>query len=54
MISYVSYLRPLCFPKQITGALPKMIFVAVDMKEEGKKSCQELNVQLITYENIKN
>ena len=40
--------------KQITGVLPKMIFVAVDMKEEGKKSCQELNVQLITYENIKN
>ncbi|MEW5767139.1 MAG: DUF3782 domain-containing protein [bacterium] len=41
------------FYEQITGILPKMIFVAVNMKEEGKKSCQELSIQLITYEDIK-
>ncbi|MEW5766978.1 MAG: DUF3782 domain-containing protein [bacterium] len=39
--------------EQITGVLPKMIFVAVNMKDEGRKSCQELNIQLITYEDIK-
>jgi len=39
--------------EQITGVFPKTIFVAVDMKEEGKKSCQELNIQVITYDEIK-
>ncbi|MFH1861086.1 MAG: DUF3782 domain-containing protein [bacterium] len=39
--------------ERITGIFPKTIFVAVDMKEEGKKSCKELNIQVITYEEMK-
>ena len=39
--------------EQITGVFPKTIFVVVNMNEEGKKSCQELDVQLITYDEIK-
>ncbi|MBU0700722.1 hypothetical protein KKE26_05460 [bacterium] len=41
------------FYEQITGVFPKTIFVAVNMNEEGKKSCQALNVQLISYDEIK-
>jgi len=39
--------------EQITGVFPKTIFVVVNMNEEGKKSCQELNIQLITYDEIR-
>ena len=38
---------------QITGIPPKMIFVAVNMNKEGRKSCQELNIELITYDDLK-
>ncbi|MBU1752949.1 hypothetical protein KKG56_03695, partial [bacterium] len=41
------------FYEQLTGIFPKTIFVAVNMNEEGKKSCQSLDVQLITYDEIK-
>jgi len=41
------------FYEQLTGVMPKTIFVAVNMNEEGKKSCQALNVQLISYDEIK-
>ncbi|MFH1954840.1 MAG: DUF3782 domain-containing protein [Pseudomonadota bacterium] len=38
---------------QITGTSPKMIFVAVNMNKEGRKSCQKLNIELITYDDLK-
>lgn len=41
------------FYTQTTGTSPKMIFVAVDMNNEGRKSCKELNIQLITYDELK-
>ncbi|MDI6792448.1 MAG: DUF3782 domain-containing protein, partial [bacterium] len=45
--------RKVKFYTQVTGVLPRMIFVAVNMNEEGRRSCQELNIQLITYEELK-
>jgi hypothetical protein len=30
-----------------------MVFVAVNMNRDGQKSCKELDVQLITYDEFK-
>jgi hypothetical protein len=42
-------LRKAKFYEQETGVKPELIFVAVQMREEGKKLCQELKVRLISY-----
>ncbi|MDI6782088.1 MAG: DUF3782 domain-containing protein, partial [bacterium] len=40
------------FYTQITGKSPKVLLVAVDINEEAKKSCNKLNIQFITHEEM--
>ncbi|MFH1859486.1 MAG: DUF3782 domain-containing protein [bacterium] len=40
------------FYTQITGKIPKILLVAVSVNEECRKSCEQLNVQLITHEEL--
>lgn len=38
--------------KELTGQTPKFIFVAVDMGKKGGKRYQDLDIQLITYDDL--
>ncbi|MEW6686181.1 MAG: DUF3782 domain-containing protein [Candidatus Edwardsbacteria bacterium] len=49
----ILFSRKAKFYTDTTGISPKLIFVAVDINDEGRRSCQELNIQLITYEDLK-
>ena len=40
------------FYTQITGKSPKVLLVAVSVNEECRKSCDKLNIQLITHEEL--
>ncbi len=40
------------FYTQITGKNPKVLLVAVSINEECRKSCEKLNIQIITHEEI--
>ncbi|MFH1897984.1 MAG: DUF3782 domain-containing protein, partial [Candidatus Desantisbacteria bacterium] len=40
------------FYTQITGKTPKILLVAVSVTEECRKSCDRLNVQLITHDEL--
>ena len=40
------------FYTQITGKCPKVLLVAVDINEEAKKSCDKLNIQFITHDDL--
>jgi hypothetical protein len=42
-------LRKAKFYEQETGIKPELVFIAVQMREEGRKLCQELKVKLISY-----